>query len=295
MTALETTDINGVVCMDRNYLDRITYRRELIEKYPSTVVGHLPGCEDAIRELYTLLIPTLLPTQYPTMFEKSEKGVKNLVTGDLLPAECPEKPFDALATIGRNTDEDFLILQPSTDGDSYTLFAFSTCFPSGFDTSKKMGLKLRDIHTPVPRYKEKLQASMDRYFSNLPVGKIARRANWSVMTNPELFTAFKQTHFHDGAEYTDTTPEEVFNPGRTFQRTESQTLFRLPGTKALVFVIKTYMYPIQDVRDEGFGEALAEAIGGLKEGNVPEMYFYKRAVNWGEDVQRFLRAKDGEE
>jgi hypothetical protein len=115
------------------------------------------------------------------------------------------------------------------------------------------------------------------------------------MTNPELFTAFKQTHFHDGAEYTDTTPEEVFNPGRTFQRTESQTLFRLPGTKALVFVIKTYMYPIQDVRDEGFGEALAEAIGGLKEGNVPEMYFYKRAVNWGEDVQRFLRAKDGEE
>lgn len=55
-----------------------------------------------------------------------------------------------------------------------------------------------------------------------------------------------------------------------------QSLFRLPQSGAIVFVIKTYMYPIQEVKDNGYGEELAAAIEGLQTGNVPEMFFYKR-------------------
>jgi hypothetical protein len=67
-------------------------------------------------------------------------------------------------------------------------------------------------------------------------------------------------------------------------------LHRLPITKALVFSFKTYLYPLKDIKDEGLGEELAQAIDGLKEGSVPAMHFYKRGVIWGEAVKRYLRS-----
>ncbi len=50
------------------------------------------------------------------------------------------------------------------------------------------------------------------------------------------------------------------------------------------------MYPLIDIKEEGLGEELAQAIDGLKEGSVPEMHFYKRGVIWGEAVKKFLRS-----
>jgi hypothetical protein len=67
-------------------------------------------------------------------------------------------------------------------------------------------------------------------------------------------------------------------------------LHRLPQTKALVFSFKTYMYPLKDIKDEGLGEELAQAIDGLKEGSVPAMHFYKRGVIWGKAVKEYLRS-----
>jgi hypothetical protein len=67
-------------------------------------------------------------------------------------------------------------------------------------------------------------------------------------------------------------------------------LHRLPITKALVFSFKTYMYPLKDIKDEGLGEELAQAIDGLKEGSVPAMHLYKRGVVWGEAVKTYLRS-----
>jgi hypothetical protein len=88
-----------------------------------------------------------------------------------------------------------------------------------------------------------------------------------------------------------------------------QSLFRLPESGAIVFTIKTYMYPVQEVKDDGYGEELATAIEGLETGNVPAMFFYKRyAIDissllpmfpfltsnrgpiWGEHVKTFLRS-----
>ena len=66
-------------------------------------------------------------------------------------------------------------------------------------------------------------------------------------------------------------------------------LHRLPQTKALVFSFKTYLYSLKDIKDEGLGEELAQAIDGLKEGSVPAMHFYKRGVVWGGAVKEYLR------
>lgn len=77
---------------------------------------------------------------------------------------------------------------------------------------------------------------------------------------------------------------------QTFVRCERQTLHRLPESKALVFAFKTYLYPIKDIKDEGLGEELAQAIDGLKDGNVPAMHFYKRGAMWGKAVKKYLRS-----
>lgn len=61
-------------------------------------------------------------------------------------------------------------------------------------------------------------------------------------------------------------------------------------SKALVFTIHTYVYPVRQIKDEGSGEDLANAVDGLKRGNVPEMHNYKKGDVWGEALKDFLRA-----
>ncbi|KAB8302490.1 hypothetical protein EYC80_005892 [Monilinia laxa] len=165
----------------------------------------------------------------------------------------PSSPLQALHNIGTNIDTDFLLLVPSHDDDGYILGGFITCFPSGFDTQALLGKKIRDIHKPVPKYKEKLETSMYRNFDRLEVGKMIKRFN-------------------------------------TYLRCERQLLHRLPETKTLVFSVRTYLTPLSQLKEEGFGEELAEAIDGLKKGSVPEIHYYKRGVVWGETVKEYLRS-----
>ena len=72
-------------------------------------------------------------------------------------------------------------------------------------------------------------------------------------------------------------------------RVELQTLTRLPRTKAILFSFKTYIYSIEDVKEEGLGPELADAIEGFRKGNAPEFWTYKGAVRWGKSICKFLR------
>lgn len=71
---------------------------------------------------------------------------------------------------------------------------------------------------------------------------------------------------------------------------ELQTLTRLPQTRALLFSFKTYMYPVRQIKDEGLGPELAEAVEGLKSGNAPGMWTYKGSVRWAGRVCEYLRS-----
>ncbi|GLI78784.1 hypothetical protein PoHVEF18_007105 [Penicillium ochrochloron] len=171
------------------------------------------------------------------------------------------------------------------DGDSVTLKGFVTCFPNGFNTAKKLNLKLRDIHTPVPQYKEKLEKSMDRFFDKLKVGKFVKRANWTIQNTDRLFTA-TGNHGYEGEVAT----QEDLNLDIARVRVERQFLHRLPQTRALLFSFKTLLYPLSEIKEEGLGGTLAEAIDGLKGGNAPGFHFYKRAAVWGESAKAYLRS-----
>ena len=73
-------------------------------------------------------------------------------------------------------------------------------------------------------------------------------------------------------------------------RCEVQTLTRLPKTQAILFSFKTYLYEVTELKAEGIGPQLADAIEGMKHGNAPEMYKYKGAVRWGRSVCEYLRS-----
>jgi hypothetical protein len=147
---------------------------------------------------------------------------------------------------------------------------------------------------------------MDRYFAALPVGKIVKRANWSINTTGPLFL-LEGNHMTPAEARAAAEAEKHIDLEKTVLRCERQTLHRLPDTGALVFAFKvrvvclgrchyingpqTYQYPIKELRDEGSGEMLAEAIDGLRLGSVPGIAVYKRQVVWGEKVKAFLRGE----
>ena len=51
------------------------------------------------------------------------------------------------------------------------------------------------------------------------------------------------------------------------------------------------MQPLREVRAEGLGPELADAIDGLGKGNAPGMRVYKGGVRWGKSVAEFLRGE----
>ncbi|KAF2633607.1 hypothetical protein BU25DRAFT_444301 [Macroventuria anomochaeta] len=288
--AIKNTTLSDLVAMDKTYHSRIQIRRKLLTTEHHEVLDANPKAFPAVFELYKWLSQTYLPRRFPTMFTSTPTGLLNKTTNETLPL-IPSSAADALELMGSHIDDEFFFLLPSgqpEDEGKYRLEAFITCFPSGFNTRSKLGLLLADIHTPVPHYKQKLKRSMDKFFASLPVGKIVKRWNWTISTSGELFCV-KGNH---------TTEEELEEQGKeeidlktTFLRCERQTLHRLPESRAVVFAFKTYQYPIRELRDEGSGEALVEAIDGMGTGSAPEMTVYKRQVVWGEKIKAFLRGE----
>ncbi|TGO90510.1 hypothetical protein BPOR_0061g00070 [Botrytis porri] len=270
--------------MDWTYLVRLTVRTNVIKEHTSKALQALPSSHAAIQEFYTYLIANYLPTRFPTIYSLHPTYLLNRATGHHIPL-TPSSPIEGLRTLGTNVDTDFLLLVPSPDGDGYILGGFITCFPAGFDTQTLLGKKIRDIHKPVPKYKEKLETSMYRSFDRLEVGKIIKRVNWSITTHSRLFVA-SGNHLYEDEE----AKTEEFDIEDTNLRCERQLVHRLPQTKALVFSFKAYLTPITQIKEEGLGEELAEAIDGLKKGNVPEIHYYKKGVIWGEKIKEYLRS-----
>ncbi|KAL5357710.1 hypothetical protein BJX96DRAFT_23481 [Aspergillus floccosus] len=312
--ALSNLDPSTLIPMDKTYKDRLALRASLLRQYPDVVIGVNPVADErtasAVRELYTFLVGTYIPTRYPTMFRlthnhpnDSSGSSSSLVLENLaIPGHShplhpsPVSPSSARTDLERLStliDEDLLILLPDSsdktpDGHPrYVLQAYATFFPAGFDTRTKLGRRLADIHAPVPGYADKLERSMDRFFARVEVGRFVQRVNWSVTTEAGLFAAFGGVH---GDKTQERIAEGELDVEQTVLRCERQTLHRLPRTGALVFGFHTYTYPIQSIKDEGLGEELAAAIDGLKEGNVPQMHWYKRGAVWGDAVKHFLRS-----
>lgn len=344
---LQSCTLSELLVMDKTYGAKIELRRRIIETNEQDVVACNSVAREAVAELYEWIFGTYLPRRFPETFiikhsgyhsSHSEKGndavLHNTITSDLIPLTAPSDPIAALKTLGAHVDAEFAILLPVSNPNApppprimptdtpltpYYLHAFVLCFPSGFNTPKKLGMKLAHIHAPVPGYSAKLEKSMDRYFASLPFGKVVRRQNWSVQSGEQLFvlegnhlstTGRKGTGDGEGAGEVEMAPPgyeaseeqvkewerqgEDVKPEECRLRCERQTLHRLEHTGALVFAFKTYLYGLDEVVEEGSSEDMVDAVEGLRMGSVPGVEVYKRAVVWKKRVVEYLKSRHGE-
>ena len=173
-----------------------------------------------------------------------------------------------LEMAARLVPEDLLLLAPRPrardDGFlDWVLVAAALAFPAHWVLAEKMGRPLAGIHEPVPHYGERLETPMDRFFTNMKVGPISHRWNWSVMTSNRLFTPhrMRRAPLPPGAGI-----DEIFI------RMESQTLRKLPDSGMVLFTIRTYAEPLSRwAAMPGAVESLLEMLDGM----TPQM----RATN----------------
>lgn len=314
-TALERFDLSELIEVDNTFRDRMRLRRSLLDRHPEGTRQCNKVADSAVLELHDWMASTYLPKRFPTIFELAATPdgptLYNKVSGSQMSIR-QSSPIAALDALGEHVDTDFLILLPGSeaaDGSPiYHLEAFVTCFPSGFSTREKCGKPLAAIHAPVPGYASKLEKSMDRFFAKLECGKAVKRSNWSITTNDQLYSEGGNHMYADEKQETPvenaktldvSSPrleEDIKRQRKEVMvddcrlRCERQTLHRLPKTKALVFAFKTYLYKLSEIKEEGLGEELAQAIDGLGQGNVPAIKFYKRGVVWGDKVKEYLRS-----
>jgi len=153
---------------------------------------------------------------------------------------------------------------------------------------------------------------MDRYFARLQAGKYVYRVNWSIsMTSTLYIDGGHHSHEDEDEDEPDEPPpppqietedgkeKREAAPGAAAAATshlsdarvrcELQTLFALPRSGARVLSVHTYLYPLQQIKDDGAADQLCDAIDGLARGNVPGIARYKRAAFWGESVKEFMR------
>ncbi|KAG8156737.1 hypothetical protein KVR01_013342 [Diaporthe batatas] len=249
--AVQNSKPADLIVMDHNYKDRVLERRQLMAQQLNIVLGAIPSGKAAVEELYSFLLSDYLPRRFPTMFSLSEDGQTffNRTTGAASPTTPPEDSTESLRILGETVEDDMFLLHETDQG--HRSVAYVCCYCSGFDPSQKLDKLLFEIHKPVPSY-EKIGPSMERYFKKLEVGKNVKRVNWSVVDSPILFNC-KSNHVLE---------EDLDHIIKDEDIDLSQT----------------HLYTLEEIKSEGLGPPLAEAIEGLGKGNAPGMWQYKGAL-----------------
>ena len=158
----------------------------------------------------------------------------------------------------------------------WCLVAASLCFPAHWVLAEKMGKPLAAIHAPVPDYTERLEKPMDRFFTNMKIGPISSRMNWSLQLGGELFSPHRSKR---KAAIGDLANEKIC------LRMESQTLRKMPETGLVLFTIRTHIVPI--IRWQSTPGAIAALVEMLDQMSE-EAQDYKGAHLYRDALQQSL-------
>ena len=83
-----------------------------------------------------------------------------------------------------------------------------------------------------------------KFLLNLQQGKPVRRLNWTMTINPRLDTSPERYHIW-GPDRLTVTPENVGD--KVHLRCELQSLWRLPRSNAILFVIRCYLLKMEEL------------------------------------------------
>lgn len=233
--------------MTPSYLEEIQLKRELLLEHPERCFQSSPHTLMGQWEALEVIMEHLA-TYYPDCFIHKRSGENWTFENKILQEKQSFRFGDAttlscepLDFIGRHVQED-LILMMQRDGDLY-LDAGQLCFPANWSLAFDLGMTFREIHKPIPGFKEEgLDERILQFLLRLEAGNPWWRKNWSLMAGKRLDTSL-ETFDIWGKARNAVTKENV---GEFVHfRVEVQKLFRLPRTGAILFTIHTHLLSLE--------------------------------------------------
>lgn len=198
-------------------------RSHWLRKTPELCVAALPDGAPLLAEALALAAASVHPV--PVLDEDSNSGVS-------LVERCQR--------LGRHWEPDFLVLKPDEAG-AIRLWAGCVCFPSSWDLSEKIGLRLEDIHGVVPELNAQIGPQIHRFLTGLRPGAAWLRNNWGLSATSEMnqHPSRRLPRLVEGV-----TADSVW------LRMEHQALVSLPKTGGILFGIRVTMHPLGQVLDD---------------------------------------------
>ena len=152
-------------------------------------------------------------------------------------------PMEPLEFITRQAQGDFVIVD-QRDGQLWCDAGMVTT-QADWSLDFDNGMNFHEWHGPVPLAHE--IGVFDRalkFLLNLQQGKPVRRLNWTMTINPRLDTSPENYHKW-GPDRATVTPENVGD--KVHLRCELQTLWRLPRSNAILFVVRCYLIKMEEL------------------------------------------------
>lgn len=283
-----TADKHDWLRVESTYLEEIRMKQQMCVHRPNDAMfaSDTPKTALALAEFYEM-VTRFMTQRYPELFVIKENLVHNKITDDSCPYFAKGQSNEKMmVNINKLMDEDFLILIKDNDDDEeFKLRVLVNAAPAGFDPKRGHNAPLSHIHSPVPQYGTRLQSPMAKFFANMLPKDLWVRTNWSIQTHANRFN-LNALHGRDGDQIKQLLREEL-EVDATRLRVERQIFTRLPKSKGMIMIIRTYLTPISEIKAEGNGEELIRGIQSLPD----DLAFYKRRPEWGNAVVEYLREK----
>lgn len=243
-----STPLTEQCCIEitSHYEEEIQIKRELLTNYPDRCYQSMPHTLDGQWEIVELVIHNLV-TYYPEQFHLEVDGdhwtFHNHILGEVESFVFGDRSslvYEPLDFIGRHVQED-LILMMQKDDNLY-LDAGQLCFPANWSLAFDLGMKFKEIHSPIPGFQdEALDDRILKFLLRLEAGNPWWRKNWSMMAGNRLDTSLET--FADWGQHRKQVTKE--NAGDLVHlRVEVQKLFRLPHSHGILFTIHSYLLPL---------------------------------------------------
>lgn len=221
----------GILHVDDAYTGQMEVRRGLIAARRDDVLQLLPEGMRAAQELLQLVLSHL-----PAMGYTVTRDAVRCPDGHLEPIHLA----DPLATLGRVCQADFCILENGPDAE-HVMTGSVLCFPASWTLKEKIGRNLTGIHVPVEEYDDNIARRVQRLFDGVQVGRPVWRFNRLWYVDAGLYQPRSESEKRS-------VPDTV--EAANFFRTERQTMVRLPDSRAVVFIIHTYVVARENVPDQ---------------------------------------------
>ncbi|KUJ15783.1 uncharacterized protein LY89DRAFT_734932 [Mollisia scopiformis] len=229
--------------IDNLYLQEQELRRHLLRTNREGVLQCLPKAEEACKEALQAIVD-FLTKRFPLHFQlpKDRPGyIHNAITDRTFRIAEPlqQHPLEIAAQLVME-DINLLMQGVGEHPNEYYLQASYSMAPAGWYIQERIGWPLWRIHHPVPMWNEKLRKPMEKFFLGLKVSSPVQRNNYFMQMDD---TMFQQDPFPDSWPC----PPKIED---IRIRHERQTLRRLPRTRAVMFMVRTYLTPVTDLVDE---------------------------------------------